>query len=254
MSEVDRAWTLTVHGFRQALRGRRLIGLAIIVLFPAGLALTIQQLAATLGPDELDPVLLLVGLGLVVPLVALLIGVSALREELESGTIVHLVTRPVRRETVLLSRLAASAGATIALSLVALTLPLAVMGADGLDAWSIAMQVAVLSSLAYTGLFALLGAVTKRAVLLGLVFLVAWEGAVASTPLVFSKFTVAYWTRSIVANQGDTTSGIVQDMLGAGAASTPTSVTVLVLVTLATAAAGAAWFGRREFAGAEPEE
>lgn len=253
MTELDRLTALTTHGIRQAFSGRRLIGIGVLAVVPLALAVTIVQVDPSVGAGELDPVLLVVGLGLVVPLIALLIGVSALREELEEGTIVHLVTRPVRRESVLITRLIASAAAVVIVGAVALTLPLVVIGGAA-GVWGIALQVTVLTALAYTSLFALLGAVTKRAVLLGLVYLVGWEGVVASTPLVFRKLTVAYWARSIVANQDLTSAEVVRGMLTGPAASTPTSILVLLGVAVVAAGLGAAWFGHREFAGPEPEE
>lgn len=253
MTQTERAWALTTHGFRQTLQGRRLIGAILVCLVPVGLAIAAQQ-GGDVPASEMDPLFFVVGLGLVVPLIALLIGVSALREDLEEGTIVHLVTRPVRRETVLVTRLVGAAAAVILLAGVALTLPLVVLGGAVSGFWQLALTVSLLSGITYTALFALLGAVTKRAVLLGLLYLVAWEGVVASTPLFFSKLTVAYWARAIVANNAPEGSTVAQDLISGAIPGTGASILVLVLVTLVATVAGAAWFGQREFAGAEPEE
>lgn len=253
MSQTERAWALATHGFRQTLQGRRLIGAGLIGLVPLGLAIAVQQ-GGDVPAAEMDPLFFVVGLGLVVPLIALLIGVSTLREDLESGAIVHLVTKPVRRETVLVTRLLGSAAAVLLIAAIALSLPLVVLGGAVAEMWQLALQVTLLSALAYTALFALLGAVTKRAILIGLLYLVGWEGVVASTPLVFSKFTVAYWARAIVVNNAPASSTVANDLISGTPPSTGASITVLLLVAVGAAVAGAVWFGQREFAGAEPED
>jgi ABC-2 type transport system permease protein len=242
---------LVKHSLRQALSGRRLAGVAVLALVPAVLGLAFRQW----GPSDadLEPLLFTVGTGLVVPLLALVIGVAALREDLREGTMVHLVTRPVSRESVLVTRMLGAALATFAIGALALTLALPAIGSLAFDAWWTAIQVTALAALAYTCLFALLGVLMNRAILVGLAYLVAWEGVVASTDLFFSKLTVAYWLRSIVAQQGLSSDNPVSEGV-AGTGADPLTATIVLLGMAAGAAIlGAIWFGRREFASPEPE-
>lgn len=251
--ELARALALTRHAIGQALVGRRRIGVGLLALTPLAIALALQQLAPGNVSDELEPALLLTGVGLVVPLIALFLGASVLRDDVTSGAIVHVLTRPVRRETVALSRLAGAAGATILVGLVAVTLPLIVLGSGAFDTWRIAVQGTVLAGAAYGSLFAMLGALVQRATLVGLVFLVAWEGVVASTGLFFRNATVAYWLRSFMANGDSTGSDAVAETLTGTVASTQASLAAVLAVVAGAALVAALWFARREFAGPEPE-
>jgi ABC-2 type transport system permease protein len=246
-----KAIALTRHALRQALSGRRLAGVVVLALVPALIGLALRRFGPAEG--ELEPVLFVIGLGLVVPLLALVIGVATLREDLRDGTIVHLVTRPVSRETVLASRMLGSAAATFVIGVVALTLAMPAIGSTAFDVWWIAVQATLLASFAYTCVFALLGVVIKRAILVGLAYIVAWEGVVASTPFFFRNLTVAYWLRSLVAQQGLPASGPVAESISGTGASPATAALVLLAIAVGAALVGAAWFARREFPGAEPE-
>jgi hypothetical protein len=109
-----------------------------------------------------------------------------------------------------------------------------------------------LAALAYTSLFALMGALTDRGVLAGLVYVVGWESIVASTDLPFRYATVAYWVRSIVDQQGHVSGGLLAGEI-ADPATLSTSILVLVGIAAGAALVGTLWFQRRELAGAEPE-
>lgn len=252
--ELARAAALTRHGLEQALGGRRRIGVGLLALVPLAIAVAVQQVAPGEAQDAAEASLLLTGVGLVVPLIALFLGASVLRDDVTSGAIVHILTRPVRRETVALSRMAGAAGASVLAGLVAVSLPLLVLGSAGFEAWLLAVQATVLAGTAYGCLFAMLGALVRRATLIGLIFVVAWEGVVASTGLYFQNATVAYWIRSFMANGDTSASDAVASTMAGDPAGTLASVVVVLLVAVAAATVAAAWFARREFAGPEPEE
>lgn len=249
---MQRALALVGHSLVTTLTRRRMAGVAAVAVAPLALAVAVLQLADQ-APESFDGLFLSVGVGLVVPLIALVVGVGALRDDLESGAIVHLVTRGVRRETVLVARMAAAAGATVLASAVALTLPLLVLGGDGVEAWRLALPVGALAGVAYTALFTLLGVAVKRAGLLGLAYLVVWEGVVASSPLLFRYATVAYWVRSIIANSDLASGDPGGNPLAGAVATTPESLAALTVIVLVATVLGALWFGGREFAGPEPE-
>lgn len=233
--------------------GRRLIGLSLIAAVPVAFAFVVAWLWGPLTTTDLSVFMLVVGVGLVVPLLALIAGVGALRDDLGSGAIVHLITKPVRREVIVATRVLTAAGVTYAAALVALTLPLLVGGSAGFDAWWIGIRVSLVASLAYTSLFAFLGVVIKRAALLGLVYLVAWEIVVASTPFFFRFTTIAYWLRSIMVQDAAIDPVVDAQLLFVSPATTMDSLIVLGGLVLVLVAGGMLWFGRREFAGPEPD-
>ncbi len=245
---------LYTHALRQALRGRRLIGLSLVALAPAALTLALTFLA---GPApstaEVEPIFYIVGLGLVVPILALILGIGVIRSELEDGTVVHLVTSPVPRVTIILARLAAAITATALLGAVAVTLPYPLLGDIAADPWIGSLQLTLLAALVYTPLFALLGTATKRGLLVGILYIVAWEGAVASTPLIFRQWTVAFYLRSIGIQEQLVQGFLASEFLAGVAASTATSVLILGVFAALASAGAAAWFSFQEIAGSESE-
>jgi ABC-2 type transport system permease protein len=158
----------------QALFGRRRG--VLLLLIPAllvVLAVVVRLVAGTgSGYDEV------IGLGftLALPIVALLAASAVLGPEIDDGSIVYLLAKPVSRHTVALSKYAAAWVATMGLGAV----PLLVCGLvlDAGDprralAWTVGAAVA---GTAYTALFLALAALTRHAVVIGLVFALLWEG------------------------------------------------------------------------------
>jgi ABC-2 type transport system permease protein len=114
------------------------------------------------------------------PLTALLFGTSVLGDELEDGTVIYLLTKPVERWRILAPKIAAAWLMTWLLALLALvSSTLLVMGGDGGSVIVAFAAAAAVGSLAYVCIFALLSIITTRALIAGLVFVFIWEGAVS---------------------------------------------------------------------------
>jgi ABC-2 type transport system permease protein len=96
--------------------------------------------------------------------------------EIDDGSIVYLIAKPVPRHVVVLSKFVVAWLATIGLGAVPLLLAGLVL--DSSDpgravAWGVA---ALVSGTAYTALFLGLAALTRHAVVIGLLFVLLWEG------------------------------------------------------------------------------
>jgi ABC-2 type transport system permease protein len=115
----------------------------------------------------------------VLPLTAVLFGTSVLGDELEDGTIIYLLTKPVQRWLILLPKVAAAWLLTTLLVVGSLAASVfIVVGGDGgqiILGFGIA---ATIGSLAYAAVFVLLSIITSRALIAGLIFVFIWEGAV----------------------------------------------------------------------------
>ncbi len=116
----------------------------------------------------------------VLPLTSVLLGTSVLGDELEDGTIIYLLTKPVGRWLILVPKIAAAWLLTTALVFASLFISvLIVMGSAG-DSIIVGFGLATaLGALAYAVVFTLLSIVTSRALIAGLVFVFIWEGAVS---------------------------------------------------------------------------
>jgi ABC-2 type transport system permease protein len=152
---------------------RRVLLLLPLPLLLVGLALLCR--AYDVDPANWGtPVLLGLGLAVVLPVVSLVIGTGVLGSEIDDGTIVHILTKPLPRREIVLAKLAVAVGATA----VTTAVPLFIAGVLA-DSVRLGLALAVgsaVGALAYTALFVLLSLVTKRPVLLGLVYVLVWEG------------------------------------------------------------------------------
>ncbi|NMO51076.1 ABC transporter permease subunit [Actinoplanes sp. TBRC 11911] len=121
-----------------------------------------------------QPVIVGLGLAVVLPVIALIVGTGVLGSEVDDGTIIHILTKPLPRRDIILAKL------LVAWVVTALTtaVPLFVVGllADSTRLGVALAIAAVVGSLAYSALFLLLSLVTRRPVLLGLVYVLVWEG------------------------------------------------------------------------------
>ena len=152
---------------------RRVLLLLPLPLLLVGLAL----LCRSYDIDPADwgtPVLLGLGLAVMLPVTALVIGTGVLGSEVEDGTIVHILTKPLPRRVIVVTKLAVA----VAVTIVTTAVPLFVAGllADSVRLGAALAVGAVVGSLAYSALFLLLSLLSRRPVLVGLVYILVWEG------------------------------------------------------------------------------
>jgi ABC-2 type transport system permease protein len=158
----------------RALFGRRrfllLLPLPILLI---GLAVLSESFGATLldwGP----PVIEGLGLAVVLPVVALVVGTGVLGSEIDDGTVAHILAKPLARREIVLSKLVVA----IAVTFVTVAIPLFTVGLIGGSrtlAWGLVVG-SLVGAVAYSALFVLLSLLTRRPVLLGLVYVLVWEG------------------------------------------------------------------------------
>ncbi|MEU7617743.1 ABC transporter permease [Micromonospora rifamycinica] len=148
----------------------------MLLPLPAVLVL-LAVLCRSLGVDPGEwapPVLVGLGLAVVLPVVSLIVGTGVLGAEIDDGTVVHILTKPLPRWQIVLPKLAVAAG----VSAVTVAVPLYVAGvlADSVSLGLALVVASALGALAYSALFLALSLVTRRPVLLGLVYVLIWEG------------------------------------------------------------------------------
>jgi ABC-2 type transport system permease protein len=120
------------------------------------------------------PIIVGLGLAVLLPVIALIVGTGVLGSEVDDGTIVHILTKPLPRRDIILAKL----GVAIAVTVVTVGVPLFVAGtlADSVRLGLALVAGAAVGTCAYSGLFLLLSLLTRRPVLLGLVYILVWEG------------------------------------------------------------------------------
>ena len=123
-------------------------------------------------------------LTLVLPIVAVLFGTAAFGAEIEDGTIVYLMAKPVARWAIVAGKVLAAAGVTAVLAAGSVVIASAVVilpqGDRGLWATEVYAAAMIVGSLCYVSLFVALSLFTRRALLLGFGYVLIWEGALSN--------------------------------------------------------------------------
>jgi ABC-2 type transport system permease protein len=118
----------------------------------------------------------------VLPLIALVFGTASIGSEIEDGTVVFLLAKPIARWRTALAKLAVAAGLTAALVVPPIIITTLLVGGFGADSVSTAVGfaiAAVAGGTAYAVAFAALGVATSRALVVGLAYTLLWEGVLA---------------------------------------------------------------------------
>lgn len=173
----------------QALLGRRRFYL--LLAFPVLLiALVTLVTVLTDGDAAFD---LLPGLGypLVLPLVAILAASSVLGPEVDDGSIVYLLSKPVSRHGIAISKWIVALGATLAAG----ALPILVGGlitGDSTRALALFVGAAVAGT-TYSALFLAISAVTRHAVIASLMFVLIWESLLGNLFTGIAWLSIGQW-------------------------------------------------------------
>lgn len=208
LSAARGVFDLTLEGMiwsRRSLLMALLLGLPILFGLLYRIVLVAKVPAQVAGFDLYGVIVAVYYVRNVLPLAALFYATSLIADEVEGKTLGYLLTRPVRRESILAGKFAAYVVTTLALALpstvVTFFLLLTARGFSGIgsavpDLFR-DMGVIALTLLAYGALFTLAGVLLRRPVIPGLLFLFVWE-LVANLPGYLPRFTVTAWLRSLL--------------------------------------------------------
>ena len=181
--------------FRGVLGRRRLLVLALLALPLLALAVLLR-LFGPAGATWPITVLKLYGLGTLLPLVALIAGTGVLSPEIDDGTIVYLLSKPVDRPAIVHTKLAVAVALTVVGSAVpALAAALILVGLDGGVAAGI-VATAVLAGIAYCAIFVLVAILTRHAVIIGLGYALIWESVIGQYVPGARMLSVQQWALS----------------------------------------------------------
>jgi ABC-2 type transport system permease protein len=120
------------------------------------------------------------GFSVVLPLTSLIIGTSVLGAEIDDGSVVHLLATPVPRLQVVLSKFVVAVGLTIAFGAVPEYLAAVIAKGPGSSLAVGLLAGALTASVIYNAIFVMLSVLTSRAIAVGLLYLLVWEGLLAN--------------------------------------------------------------------------
>jgi ABC-2 type transport system permease protein len=215
---------------RALIARRRALLMLLLVAIPVGVGLLARFRGLPSDPVERTAeVLELLVVRTVLPLVALVFGTSAIGAELEDGTAIHLLTKPVARWQIVAGKLLAAFPVTALLVAASvLATGLLIGGERGTAPITLAFAMAAtIGSLLYVSVFIALSILTSRALIIGLVYMVLWEGLLAGLFEGTRVFSIREYTMSFAAALDP--SGVVAPEAPLGLA-TATAASAIVLV------------------------
>ena len=190
----------------KSLLGRRRT-LVLLLLPLALLALcTLARVLAGLDPEiarELDgalaPDLLgAFGIAILMPLLSLIAGTGSIGPEIDEGSIVYLLAKPLNRYSIVVTKLVVAVGVVLVFGV----LPIAVAGVvltGEVGSVTIGYAVGALAAgIAYSAAFLLLAVVTRNAVVVGLIYALIWESLVGGLVPGAQTLSVQQWSLSVV--------------------------------------------------------
>jgi ABC-2 type transport system permease protein len=163
---------------RGLLGRRRTLLLILLVALPVGIALLVRISG---GRPDADRILDTLVVRTVMPLAALILGTAAIGSEIDDGTAVYLMIKPIARWRIALAKAVVAAGLTAALVVPAVVITGLLIGSRTDTATSIiGYGVACLvGGSAYAVAFMTLSVFTSRALLVGLGYTLIWEGVLS---------------------------------------------------------------------------
>ena len=200
---------------RALLGRRRTLLMALIAAAPVGLALLLD-LNGRDASRRLVPIMEGLLLTTILPLIALVFGTAALGSEIDDGTAIHVLTKPIPRWQIVVPKLLVAGLLTAALvGLSALLTGLLIGGGASRQLGiTLAFVVAlVIGSFVYVAIFLALSAATSRGLVVGLAYSILWEGLLAGALPGTQALSVREYVRGIVATFGP--EGTVKSEIGA---------------------------------------
>lgn len=230
------SWPIYRLTLRSILDGRKVLALVALALVPVIAAV----IFASAG--ELDPRIFWARLlqRLVIPTVtafiAVVLGASAIGDEREDGTILFLVATPISRLSLVLTKILASWTVTMALLVPAVIAAGLISLGSRADAEQILWPLVgvALSALCYCAVTAWLSMLSRRPVVIGVLYILLWEGSIATFAASADRFSIAAYGRALA----------VEGVIDVNA---PDATGATAVVVLAAAAAVAVWGATRRF-------
>lgn len=170
---------LVTVSLRGLLGRRRLVLMLLLVALPVAIGVLVRVSG---GRPDASNVLDTLVIRTVLPLVALVLGTAALGSEIDDGTVVHLLVKPIARQWIVLAGTVVAAGLTAVLVVPSIVLTGLLTSGVGSASITVSFAFAVaalIGGIAYSSAFLALSTVTSRALVIGLVYTLIWEGVVA---------------------------------------------------------------------------
>lgn len=234
------SWPVYRLTLRSILDGRKALAMVVLALVPVVAAIVFA------AAGEVDPRIFWARLlqRLVIPTVtafiAVVLGAGALGDEREDGTILYLASTPLPRRALVMTKILAAWTVSMALLGPAVVIAGVISLGDRLEAAQILWPLlgVALSALCYCAVSSWLSLVTRRPVVVGALYILLWEGSIATFAASADRFSIAAYGRALAVE------GVVD-------VNAPDASTLTALLVLAGAIVVATWAATRRFSRTE---
>ncbi|WP_255949411.1 ABC transporter permease [Streptomyces odontomachi] len=222
--------------YRALLGRRRALILGILPVLLLLIAVAVRGFA---GADDQTTANVLGGFALatMVPIIGVIAGTGAIGPEIDDGSVVYLLAKPVKRPTIIVTKLIVAIGVTMIFSALPTLIAGLILNGNSQQIATAYTIAALISSIAYAALFLLLGTVTRHAVVIGLVYALVWEAVFGSLVAGARTLSVQQWSLAVAQKVGG--NGLITSDVGL-----PVAVVLLTVVTLA-----ATWYAGQKLRG-----
>jgi ABC-2 type transport system permease protein len=168
---------------RQLLGRRRTLLLVFLAALPVLLAVAFRVAGETEVERFTRRIFDTITMTILMPLVAILFGAGAFGAEIDDGTVVYLLAKPVPRWIAVAAKAFTAMAMAILLTgtstALAGIIDMVPAGSDGVSATLAQVLAVVVGSACYVSLFLAVSLFTRRALVLGIGYMLVWEGALS---------------------------------------------------------------------------
>ncbi|MCK9995964.1 MAG: ABC transporter permease [Candidatus Krumholzibacteria bacterium] len=235
---------------REMARRKWLLSLAMINLLPVLVVLAIRiwiPSESFSAQAQLSGLSFKIYIRFLIPVMAMAVGIPAISEQINSGTLVFMWTRPVKRRAIYLGRLLAAQVVSTGLMSASLVLCFLVMVSEGagvitfefLKLYLMTFLLIGLGAFTYSAVFAAMGTFFKKPVLPAILWALGWENLVTSIPARVQELSLRFHLQNLIERppaQADDLPGVLGALLSTALHRDPVSRVQSVAVLLAVMA------------------
>jgi ABC-2 type transport system permease protein len=202
----------------QTIRSKKTVFILIVAFLPVILAICYRILQSDVPPEQpfsriarIDPeqalsLIMLFFLQFLSALVALFYATALVADEIDNRTITFLITRPVRKYSIILGKFSAYMLEALLILVPPMLLTFLIIATDSgmssdfaasLSVFSRWLGVTMLALIVYGAIFTCFGAFARRPVIFGMLFAFGWEKTVLIVPGIIKKFSVIHYLMSV---------------------------------------------------------
>jgi ABC-2 type transport system permease protein len=138
------------------------------------------------------------GLAVIVPLVSLVAATGAIATEIDDGSIVYLLSKPIKRSAIVLTKACVAIGVIFVLAAVPMFLSGLVLDSSD-PGTAVAFGIgSLVAGIAYTAIFVALSVISGNAVTIGLFYALLWESVMGQYVDGARALSVQQWTLALI--------------------------------------------------------